>query len=292
MKFPLLATGTLFLLSALVNADDYDGAIKKFCGGLAITDPTQGASFADPHKVTVTVSKFCSDNPLHHRFMSNLFMLAREPNSEQKVVNAVDVYSVGSNGKPSYLGTAWKGNYALNKKAKLTVDVTKAPNVKLPSQFVFRVWVHNKAGPDCTLMSKVFKVSSGSHTNEDTQQMQNMNQDIDRGCFAVEVVEPKLGAHLKANSVQNVQIARDSMSLIETFNGVTLHKVDLHTHKYEQVQNVWTGRQNATEAFNVKDTLSFPGVANGTGYAYFYKIQSLTSYNELCYFYSHPFYIE
>ncbi|KAG0165491.1 hypothetical protein DFQ30_008388, partial [Apophysomyces sp. BC1015] len=271
MKFSLFATCALVFFSAAVKADDTGSAIQAFCGGLELTQPTQGQSFANPQQVAVTVT--------------------RQPNDKKKVINGVDIYAVGSDGKPKYLGTPWRGTYALNSKATLTVDVTKTPNVPLPSQFVFRVWVHNEAGPDCTLYSKVFKVSSTSHSNDDIQKMQNMSQDIDRGCFAVEVVEPKLGAHLKANTIQNVQIARDSMSLIETFNGVTLYKVDLSTHKYEQVENVWTGRQNASLAFNVKDKLSFQGAGNGKGNAYFYKVQSLTIHNEICEFFSHPFYI-
>lgn len=69
-------------------------------------------------------------------------LLERQPDSESKVINGVDVsagisgymfsfhffdtskkkkiYAVGSDGQPKYLGTPWKGNYALNQQASLT----------------------------------------------------------------------------------------------------------------------------------------------------------------------------
>lgn len=37
--------------------DEIDSALKKFCGGIALSAPTKGQTFTNPKKITVTVSK-------------------------------------------------------------------------------------------------------------------------------------------------------------------------------------------------------------------------------------------
>lgn len=37
--------------------DEIDAALKKFCGGIALTGPTKGQTFTNPKKIKVTVSK-------------------------------------------------------------------------------------------------------------------------------------------------------------------------------------------------------------------------------------------
>jgi hypothetical protein len=106
MKFSLAATLTLGFLavtapfaSADSLSDQMDQAQKKFCGGIALTAPTKSQTVTEGSKVKLTVT--------------------RVPNSEKKVVDAVDIYSVGSGDKLKYLGSAWTGSYALNKQATL-----------------------------------------------------------------------------------------------------------------------------------------------------------------------------
>lgn len=37
--------------------DEIDAALKKFCGGIALTGPKKGQTFTNPKKIKVTVSK-------------------------------------------------------------------------------------------------------------------------------------------------------------------------------------------------------------------------------------------
>ena len=90
-----------------------------------------------------------------------------------------------------------------------SVDLTKAKSLKYPGQFMFRVWVHNTAGPDCTLMSKVFKVKSSSHSNAvEESEYKNLSENIDKGCFGVELTNPTLGADVVAGQSFSVQIRK------------------------------------------------------------------------------------
>ncbi|ORX46958.1 hypothetical protein DM01DRAFT_1410359 [Hesseltinella vesiculosa] len=179
--------------------DQIDAARNKFCGGIAI-------------QVTVT----------------------RKPNAQANIVSAVDVYTIQS-GKSEYVGTAWKGNYALNQKATLSVDLSKTKGLKFPSQFEYRVWVHNKAGPDCTLMSKMFRVSSSAHTNDVEQEFSSLYTNVDRGRFGVDLVSPAIGEHKKANEGFNVQIQRDSSSHLENIESLVMYTISLDSRTPQQV---------------------------------------------------------
>ncbi|KAI8394053.1 uncharacterized protein BYT42DRAFT_28691 [Radiomyces spectabilis] len=281
MRLSFIAFGALTLFSAsrsFVGADqlqdEIDAATKRFCGGIDLAGPTQGQVFGNPQQVSVTVT--------------------RVENAEAKVVNGVDIFAIDENGNPRYLGTPWKGNYELKTQATLNVDITKAPGVNLPSQFEFRVWVHNQAGPDCTLRSKVFKVTSGTHTNEEMTQLNNMDSNIDRGCFGIEITKPALGEHVQRNQMFPVQVKRDPSSHVETYNNLDLYRIDLETRQPTKIQNSWQGKETVQHMFNVKDKLhSAPGdKAKGKGFAYYYKLEGVTQHTEPCEFYSHPFYID
>lgn len=77
------------------------------------------------------------------------------------------------------------------------------------------VWVHNTKGPDCTLMSKVFKVKSSSHSNAvEEAEYKSLNENIDRGCFGVEVTSPTLGEKVPVNQQYAVQIRKSFFSIV------------------------------------------------------------------------------
>jgi hypothetical protein len=62
-------------------------------------------------------------------------------------------------------------------------------------------------------MSKVFKAASAGHSNSadgDESEFQNLNGDIDRGCFGVEIKAPAIGQHVKSGSPIPVQIRKVS----------------------------------------------------------------------------------
>ncbi|KAI9322852.1 hypothetical protein BX666DRAFT_1848675 [Dichotomocladium elegans] len=271
MKFTLFAFlfAAFFAAVAMADlADEIAAAKKKFCGGISVTAPTKNKVFTNPKKVTLTVT--------------------RVPNAMAKTISGVDLYSISSSGKPTYLGAVSTKSYTLNKKASLTVDLTKYKKLKLPGQFEFRVWVHNADGPDCTLMSKVFKVKSSSHSNAaEDEEIANMSTDIDRGCFGVEIVKPALGEHVQANKFI-AQIARDGASQVETVTGLELFKVNLEDRQPVKVQDSWTGESALDQAFNIKDKVA----ESDSSDAYFYKVTGSTQDNESCTFFSHPFYID
>lgn len=58
-------------------------------------------------------------------------------------------------------------------------------------------------------MSKVFKVKSSSHSNavEDSE-YKALDQNIDNGCFGVELTNPTLGADVVAGQSFSVQIRK------------------------------------------------------------------------------------
>lgn len=62
MKFIVLLACAIALLATLAQADSLqdqiDSALKKFCGGIAITGPKKAQTFTNPKKIQVTVSKY------------------------------------------------------------------------------------------------------------------------------------------------------------------------------------------------------------------------------------------
>lgn len=140
-------------------------------------------------------------------------------------------------------------------------------------------------------MSKVFKVKSSSHSNAvDEADYKNLPQNIDRGCFGVELVAPGLGEDVTADSPFKVQIKRDTAAHTETVNKLELYKVDLDTRVSEKVQDSWNGpAESIHNLFIVKDTV--PAAAKTDNVAFFYKLAATAQENESCEYFSHPFYV-
>jgi len=79
--------------------------------------------------------------------------------------------------------------------------------------YLYSVWVHNTAGPDCTLMSKVFKVTPKSHKNDDgTDSVEDdgssLDPNVDNGCFGVSVNKPTSGEKVKAGEAYTVSLSK------------------------------------------------------------------------------------
>lgn len=66
---------------------------------------------------------------------------------------------------------------------------------------VISLWSVTVPGPDCTLMSKVFRVASSEHTNEASFAMSQLDDNIDRGCFGIAMDKPELGRHADPSKV-------------------------------------------------------------------------------------------
>ncbi|KAG1453343.1 hypothetical protein G6F56_007596 [Rhizopus delemar] len=266
----LIALVAVAFVQADSLQDEIDKATKKFCSGIAVSGPTKGQTFTNAKKIKVTVT--------------------RKPNAQAKVVSGVDAYSINSKGKATYLNTVWTGSYKLNKKATLTVDLTKYKKLKLPGQFEFRVWVHNTAGPDCTLMSKVFKAKKSSHSNAvDEEEYKGLSENIDRGCFGVEITSPTLGEKVSVDKKYTVQIKRDSAAHAESVTSLELYSVNIETRQSNLIHKSWNGTQTIKNIFNVKDTI--PKSAKAEDTAFYYKLAATTQHDESCEFFSHPFYV-
>ncbi|KAI9280635.1 hypothetical protein BY458DRAFT_499911 [Sporodiniella umbellata] len=266
----LIAIVALTLVQADSLQDEIDKATKKFCGGIAVSGPNKGQTFTNPKKIKVTVT--------------------RKPNAQAKVVTGVDAYSIDSKGKAAYLSTIWTGKYSLNKKATLTVDLTKHKNLKLPGQFEFRVWVRNAAGPDCTLMSKVFKAKKSSHSNAvEEEEYKSLSENIDRGCFGVEITSPALGEKVNVDQKYTVQIQRDSAAHTEAVTSLELYSVNIESRESKLIHNSWNGSQTIANMLNVKDII--PQSAKAEDTAFYYKLTATTQHEEHCEFFSHPFYL-
>ncbi|KAG0745947.1 hypothetical protein G6F23_003982 [Rhizopus arrhizus] len=266
----LIALVAISFVQADSLQDEIDSALKKFCSGIAVTGPTKGQTFSNPKKIKVTVT--------------------RKPNAQAKVINGVDAYSINSKGKATYLSTVWTGSYKLNEKATLTVDLTKYKKLKLPGQFEFRVWVHNTAGPDCTLMSKVFKAKKTTHSNAvEEEEYKSLSENIDRGCFGVELTSPTLGEKVAVDKQYTVQIQRDTAAHTDTITSLELYSVNIESRESKLIHSSWTGSQLVHNMFNVKDTI--PESAKAEDTAFYYKLTGTTQHDETCEFYSHPFYV-
>jgi hypothetical protein len=139
-------------------------------------------------------------------------------------------------------------------------------------------------------MSKVFKVKSSSHSNAlETAEYKNLSQDIDRGCFGVELVAPGLGEYVDANTPFKVQVKRDTAAHAEAVNSLELYSVNLQTRETNKVQDSWVGTQSLHNLFLLKDTV--PTSAKADNSAFYYKLTATAQDNESCDFYSHPFYV-
>lgn len=61
-------------------------------------------------------------------------------------------------------------------------------------------------------MSKVFKVKSSSHSNAlEESEYKTLSENIDRGCFGLELTSPTLGGEVNAGQAFSVQISKYKM---------------------------------------------------------------------------------
>ncbi|CAO0799960.1 unnamed protein product [Mucor circinelloides] len=139
-------------------------------------------------------------------------------------------------------------------------------------------------------MSKVFKAKKSSHSNAvEESEYKNLSENIDRGCFGVELTAPELGGEVTADQIFSVQIKRDSAAHTEYLTKLELYNVNLDTRDSTKVQDSWTGNQTITNMLNIKDTI--PASAKAENTAFYYKLSAITQHEESCEFYSHPFYL-
>lgn len=63
-------------------------------------------------------------------------------------------------------------------------------------------------------MSKVFKVKSSSHTNAvEEEEYKGLPEEIDRGCFGVELTAPTLGENVPVDTPFSVTISKSLLVL-------------------------------------------------------------------------------
>ncbi|KAI8876057.1 hypothetical protein K501DRAFT_262771 [Backusella circina FSU 941] len=247
MKFSLAAASVfaLTVLSSAVKADSYSDAMEKFCGGLAVTAPTETDVFVAGQNATITVT--------------------RQPNDQTKTITGLDLYVVQASGDPKYVQNVWAGSYELNTQASLSDAI---PSNVTAGNYYYRVWVTNmingQHGPDCLETSKTFQVTTGSHTNDAGETSYDQALDDEsifnsahrKGCFGLKVDSPKEGATEKQDSHTSVVLNRDSAAQRLTLKKVDLYKVSDSGN--ELVESIWEGSERLSNVFTLKDHIKLP----------------------------------
>ncbi|KAI9249503.1 hypothetical protein BDA99DRAFT_542192 [Phascolomyces articulosus] len=227
----------------MAKADDsYADAIAEWCGELAIVEPNDNtvAVAGGVTKITAT----------------------RVPDDKQKTVRGLDLYSVDANGKAKYIQNVWQGNFTLNERASITDDI---PADVGPGLYYYRAWISNlmnggQKGPDCIETSHPFKVTSGVHQNSDgisyyTESLDDITfykPEHFRGCFGLDVTEPKkdhvqtVGDHIR------ITANRDKGSQTTVLKSVDLYK-STDGKNAQLVENAWSGKSRFVDSFTLKD---------------------------------------
>ncbi|KAI8358577.1 hypothetical protein BD560DRAFT_195912 [Blakeslea trispora] len=277
MKVSIAALSALLLSSAVsyTAADSYSDAIKSWCQGLEVTAPTASNVVVAGKNAKITVT--------------------RKPDQRTKTITGLDLYSVSSSGKATYVQNVWKGNYALKTSASISNTVPANSKAGL---YYYRVWVTNlvngQHGPDCIETSHTFKVTTGSHTNAagDIEYAESLHDNSIYspehydGCFGLSIDYPKEGSVFKGNDHVHLQTTRDDSSQTDTLTKIELYKGD------ERVNVAWTGNESIQKSFSLKDHLVLKNVDPNADYHYKVHVTSKKSSDKTCTFDSQNFKIE
>ncbi|EPB86709.1 hypothetical protein HMPREF1544_06495 [Mucor circinelloides 1006PhL] len=277
MKFSLTAASIFaFACLSAVKADSYSDAIKEFCDGIEVTAPIDTDVFVAGQNATVTVTRI--------------------PNSHEKTITGLDLYSVDTAGNPKYVQNTWTGQYSLNTQASISDDIPTSVNA---GYYYYRVWVTNmingQHGPDCVKTSRTFKVTTGSHTNDAgvTSYAESLDDhtyfkpEFAKGCFGLSVKTPAEGSTQKQGEHVSVQLSRDGASQTDSLTKVEIYKY-VDGVNDESVYTVWSGQEGLTNAFIVKDHLKIPNL--DTSASYYYKLDVTSQVKgETCSFQSGAF---
>ncbi|KAI8997617.1 hypothetical protein BDB01DRAFT_771743 [Pilobolus umbonatus] len=275
-----LTTATLFAFTLFtsIKADDSIAiAMAKFCGGLDLIAPTENDVFVAGGDVVVTAT--------------------RVPNELKKTITGLDLYKVNADGKPEYVKNTWKGSYDLETKASITDTIPQDQGAGL---YYFRAWITNMVdgqhGPDCIKLSRTFKVTTGSHTNESgfvsyAEALDDVNYykpEFAKGCFGLEVREFAKDQVFRLGDHVPLYIDRDSASQTESLVKVELYQsVEGPDHS---VGVVWQGQSSIQNAFILKDHLQIDKDKFTTGGYYYYKLDVTSQVKgEMCSFQSGVF---
>lgn len=284
MKFSIGAVSALFLAAiATVNADEYASAMKQWCDGLSVPTPDGKTPVVAGGQTTITVQNKPND-------------------SHQKSITGLDLYSVAADGTAKYITNVWAGNQPLQTQASINDTV---PSNTTAGQYYYRVWVTNQIngmhGPDCIETSTTFPVTTGSHTNaaglteyaENLDDEQLYNPKHAKGCFGLSVVYPQEGAVFKEGTHSRVSIGRDLSSQTDQLKKVDLYKI-VAGQAPVFVQNAWSGVEDLTTSFTLKDHIVIPAEHIDHDATYVYKVEASSKKNAdaVCDFTSKEFKIQ
>ncbi|KAI9481452.1 MAG: hypothetical protein EXX96DRAFT_566795 [Benjaminiella poitrasii] len=266
-------------LSTAVKADSYADAIKEFCDGLEVTAPAENDVFVAGQNATVTVT--------------------RVPNSHEKTITGLDLYSVDSSGNPKYVQNTWVGQYQLNTQASISDDI---PSSVSAGFYYYRVWVTNmingQHGPDCIKTSRTFKVTTGSHTNDAgftyyAQSLDDINYykpEFAKGCFGLSVQSPQEGSTFKQGDFVSLVLNRDSASQTDSLTNIQIYKAVDGANNDESVEPVWSGSEALTNIFTYKNQIQIPADKLDPNAYYYYKLDVASQVRgETCSFQSGAF---
>lgn len=144
--------------------------------------------------------------------------------------------------------------------------------------------------------------------------LQNLDKDVGRGCFGVELTKPALGEKIDISKTKRVPVhiskcgclssfficinvylytyntESDPISQLAQYKSLKLYKVNLKDRETELVQESWDGPEDAHQLFSIKDTIKNVSETSPKD-AYFYQVIGVTEDKEECTFTSHPFYL-
>ncbi|KAI8063666.1 uncharacterized protein B0P05DRAFT_555213 [Gilbertella persicaria] len=276
MKLSIAALSALLLSSAVsfTAADSYSDAIKSWCQGLDVTAPSSSTVAVAGQKAKITVT--------------------RKADQRTKTITGLDLYSVSSAGKATYVQNVWKGNYAL--KTSASIQNALPSNLKA-GLYYYRVWVTNlvngQHGPDCIETSHTFKVTTGSHTNavgeieyaESLHDNAIYSPEHYDGCFGLSVDYPAEGSVFKPNDHVHIQANRDDSSQTDEVTMIQLYKGQ------QLIATAWRGAEAIQKSFALKDHLILPNV--DTTADYHYKVYATSKKaNKTCVFESKNFKVQ
>ncbi|KAI8385781.1 hypothetical protein BD560DRAFT_384332 [Blakeslea trispora] len=279
MKFSIAAASALAItfLSTVSKAESFDDIMKEFCGGLTATTPTATDVVVAGQNATVSVT--------------------RVANSHEKQITGLDLYTVEANDQARYVQNVWAGSYSLGTSASISDQI---PSNVTAGIYYYRVWVTNIIngghGPDCTIFTPRFKVTTGSHTNDAglTSYEQSLDDDKvfnpehTKGCFGLNVQSPSEGSTLTHGEHANVLLHRDSASPTEVLERVNLYKASPNGED-EFVQEIWSGKAYLPNAYSYKDHLQIPKDKLDSSATYYYQVQVASQNGETCSFRSGNF---
>ncbi|CAO3632498.1 unnamed protein product [Cunninghamella echinulata] len=283
MKFSIVGAATILLASiASVKGDALGEAVQKFCGGLSVPSPAQGV-YTPGTELNFTITNKPGDQ--YQKVITNLHLYQVEKvNNQDKLVQIQEI---------------WEGRQPLVSEASLKNKLGQSGQLNA-GNYYYRSWVSNVIdggrGPTCTPTSVTFQVTTGSHVNDAGELKYNedlLNKDIYnpdhlRGCYGLNINEPKDGQVFTKGEHAHITIERKREANTDTIKRIEQYKLE-NGNKPVLVETVFDYDEVIFDFFNLKDNLIAPA---GPNTEYYYKIIGNNGHDGECAYFTPKFFIK